>query len=412
MKHLIMTHTLLALLIPGFGLCLGTGCTREALIDPPVSGELAEVSFFASALTRADNTGPLEKDAQVRVYVYHNKTGVTTPMVDPKDYKANTAGDALEAVAPPVTTSVATESGTGDEATGTAEATAMFLPSGSFNFYAVSTYRTPPESSPDMTLITVPTFDTTANDGKPFMNQNSQGTDGTKGVATGLKNGIDYLHARQENQQISFGTASQSVALNFQHVTTQVRLTIKFSATACAASDEAASNFANAKVFIQQTDVANAYMRLADGMLRFANNTETEAVTCGTDAGNLVQDQMLQMTVAKETGSNPLGTIPANQVATCCMMPLKAATGQEMWIKVVIEGLKVGNESSATTHTYTGKLNASNGWLAGKSNRYTLTLSGTEIAFSGVSVTDWGEGGSGGEVGNLEDNSASTAGTN
>lgn len=394
MKHLITTHTLLTLLIPGLSLCLGTGCTREALIDLPVSGELAEVSFFTSALTRADNTSPLENSAQVRVYVYHNKTGVTTTMVDPKEYKANTEGNALEAA-------------------GTGEATAMFLPSGSFNFYAVSTNRTPSDDASDMTLITVPTFDTTAKDGKPFPNSNNTGTDGAQGIATGLRNGIDYLHARQENQSISFGTASQSVALNFQHVTTQVRLTIKFSATACAASPEDATNFADAKVFIQQTDVTNACMRLADGMLRFENNTATDVVVaCGDKADALAQEQMLPMTVAKEAGSSSSGTIPANQVATCCMMPLKAASSQDMWIKVVIDNLKVGTEPTATTHTYTGKLNASNGWLAGKSNRYTLTLSGTEIAFSGVSVTDWGEGGSGGEVGDLEDNSASTTGTN
>ena len=74
-----------------------------------------------------------------------------------------------------------------------------------------------------------------------------------------------------------------------------------------------------------------------------------------------------------------------------------------MWIRVVIEGLKVGDETNATTHTYTGELEAANGWKAGESNRYTLTLSGGKVSFSGATVQPWVTGSSGGEVGNVTD---------
>lgn len=383
MKHQRVTNTQFKFFLPAFCLCLGVACTEEKVIDEPDSDQLTEVSFSTSTLTRA-NGGTLASESKVRVYAYHNKTGVITTIVDPKDYQANADGNALEAVAPTV-------SGEGISS----EATSMFLPSGSFNFYAVSTNSSTTE---------VPEFNVTAENGKPFPNGNNQLTsNGDKGVATGLQNGIDYLHAVKESQAISFGTSNESVPLSFKHATTQVQLTIKFSETACAASAEAASAFANATVYIQQTDVSNAYMRLLDGQIRFGNRTETDALSCTGSGSTPLQEHMLQMTVDKEANSSAKGSIPANQVATCCMMPLKSVINQTMWIQVVIDNLKVGSEIAPTTHTYTGKLNAANGWLAGKSNRYTLTLSGTEISFSTVEVQDWEIGSSNGEVGDLTD---------
>lgn len=380
MKHQRVTHTQLKFFLPALCLCLGVACTEEKVIDEPDSDQLTEVSFSTSTLTRA-NGGTLASESKVRVYAYHNKTGVITTIVDPKDYQANADGNALEAVAP------------GGSVSG--DATSMFLPSGSFNFYAVSANSSTTE---------VPAFDVTARDGKPFPNGNNQSDDGNKGVAANLQNGIDYLHAVKESQAISFGTSNESVPLSFKHATTQVQLTIKFSETACAASAEAASAFANATVYIQQTDVSNAYMRLLDGQIRFGNRTETDALSCTGSGSTPLQEHMLQMTVDKEANSSAKGSIPANQVATCCMMPLKSVINQTMWIQVVIDNLKVGSEIAPTTHTYTGKLNAANGWLAGKSNRYTLTLSGTEISFSTVEVQDWEIGNSNGEVGDLTDN--------
>lgn len=144
-------------------------------------------------------------------------------------------------------------------------------------------------------------------------------------------------------------------------------------------------------------------MRLYDGQIRFENMTGTTPVACGTTAASLNTSSMLSMVVDKETATAPTTAVPVNQIAICNMMPLKESSGRKMWIRVVIEGLKVGDETNATTHTYTGELEAANGWKAGESNRYTLTLSGGKVSFSGATVQPWVTGSSGGEVGNLTD---------
>ena len=371
MKYLKVTYKFVSLLF--FGLCIGlvTGCTDEQAVEGPDSGVMSEIHFQTSAFTRADGTN-LESGAQVHVYPYHQKTGVTAPIIT--GGKAYTVDGA-------------------DLAPAGEEATAMLLPSGTFGFYAVST-----NSSSEA----VPTFDTTAENGIPFKNENNTNTgNGNKGITTDLKNGVDYLFA-SATQQIPYGNG-QNIALKFKHVTTQVQLTIVFSETACAVSNDAAKNFANATVCIQQTSTEKAYMRLYDGQIRFENMTGTTPVACGTAAASLSTSSMLSMTVDKETATVPITAVPVNQIAICNMMPLKESSGQKMWIRVVIEGLKVGDETNATTHTYTGELEAANGWKAGESNRYTLTLSGGKVSFSGATVQPWVTGSSGGEVGNVTD---------
>lgn len=354
------------------GLCLHlAGCTNEQPIEEPESDFLSEIHFQTSAFTRAGGNS-LETNAKVHVYPYHQKTGVTAPVIS--GGKAYTASGA-------------------DLAPDGSDATTMILPSGTFGFYAVST---------NSASQAVPLFDMTAENGIPFKNENNtNAANGDKGVATGLANGVDYLFASTP-QTIQFGN-EQNISLQFKHVTTQVQLTIVFSETACAASIDAAKSFANATVYIQKTNTDNAYMRLYDGQIRFGNMTGTTPVNCGNAAGSLNTSQMLPMTVGKETTALPATAVPVNQIALCNMMPLKENSGQKMWIRVVIEGLKVGSETTPTTHTYTGELEAANGWMAGESNRYTLTLSGGKVSFSGVTVQPWVTGSSGGEVGNVTD---------
>ncbi|MCD7851997.1 MAG: fimbrillin family protein [Parabacteroides sp.] len=371
MKYLKVTYKFVSLLFSGLCIGLVTGCTDEQAVEGPDSGAMSEIHFQTSAFTRADGTN-LESGGKVHVYPYHQKTGVTVPIISGgKAYTVSGADLVPE--------------GSG--------ATAMLIPSGTFGFYAVST---------NSASETVPTFDTTAENGIPFKNENNTNTGNeNKGVAIGLKNGVDYLFA-SATQNILFGDG-QDIALKFKHVTTQVQLTIVFSETACAASADAAKNFANATVHIQQTSTDKAYMRLYDGQIRFENMTGTTPVDCGTTAASLSTSSMLSMAVDKETATAPTTAVPVNQIAICNMMPLKESSGQKMWIRVVIEGLKVGDETNATTHTYTGELEAANGWKAGESNRYTLTLSGGKVSFSGATVQPWVTGSSGGEVGNLTD---------
>ena len=118
-----------------------------------------------------------------------------------------------------------------------------------------------------------------------------------------------------------------------------------------------------------------------------------------------------EMTVVRSGTVSDGSNIPADQVATYHLLPLAGASGQKMKVKIVIGNLIVG-DAAAATHTYTGSLDATGGWSAGTSNQYTLTLSGTEIKFSTVTVKPWETGTSGGQVGDIEhtDDASSTGG--
>ncbi len=183
-----------------------------------------------------------------------------------------------------------------------------------------------------------------------------------------------------------------------------MQLTIQFDANACAASETAAQNFAKAEVWVQQTDVTNVYMYLRDGQVRVGNNVGLPFLDCGSAADNLNTGSMAKMSVEKV--GEVTGSIPANQVATFNMLPLRSEASRKMWIKVVIADLKVG-DTPAATHTYSGQLDASNGWNPGERNSYTLILKGNEISFSGVTVEDW-KNGTSGVVGGITDSSSST----
>lgn len=355
------------LVLAGAYLC---GCTTEQLIDEPVDKPegWSEVRFFTSVATRAEVLGTpaetLTDKAKVRLYPYRQKEGVTEPTLV-KDYTVASregGGQNLSPVAP-------------TDASGGATATTMILPSGKFAFYAVTTNSETED---------IPPFSTgDAVNGVPSL---------STGTAT-VKNGVDYLFAKTE-QTIAFGTDQTDVPLEFTHKGTQVQLTIKFSQNACAPSAEEASNFALATVEIQTTSDVGAKMRLNDGLILFGNQT----------GGEPNQGALQQMTVKKEGSAN--GKIPATQVATYHMLPLKAAAEQKMDIKITIQNLVIG-EAEAAPRIYSGKLDASSGWLAGTSNRYTLTLSGTKIEFSPVTVVPWANGLSGGEVGDIENKPAS-----
>lgn len=341
----------LAILLPG----LLAGCTDEKITDDPEREMMSEIHFQTTALTRAEGTSNLESGAKVRIYPYQRKIGVVAPIIaDGKEYT--------------VSSTDLTPSGV--------DATAMILPAGTFGFYAVSTNSASEE---------VPTFATTANDGYPVNYPNNNPAIST----TELKNGIDYLHAMAE-QRIQFGTVTQKIPLKFSHKGTQVQLEIQFSKSACAASAEDAANFSEAQVWVQQSNPAGAYMYLNNGQIRFGNLTGAAPLDCITKEA-VDETKMAQMTVKKLDDYTANSSIPATQVATYNMLPLKADAKQTMWIKVVIENLMVGN-TPATAHTYTGKLDASAGWNAGESNRYTLILTGSEIRFSGVTVENWATG--------------------
>ena len=346
---------------------LSWGCTGEKLLDGPVPDgpeSPVEVRFFTSAVpTRTEpastGTDTLLTGANVRLYVYRQKTGVKDTIAL-KDYTVNTETSKVQSLTP---------AKVGDTA-----GSEMILPSGTFGFYAVST---------NSTTEPVPAFQTSnAVDGVP------SATDGKVAV----QNGVDYLYAVNKDHKIAFGTETADVPLSFKHVGTQVQLTIKFGSGAHAGTDDAAKDFNLATVSIQPTSEENAAMYLYDGRILFnGNSTGGSPTELGTD-----DTKLKAMTVVRSGEAS--GSTPAAQVATYHMLPLKAATNQKMKIKVVVENLKVGDKTG--THTYTGLLDASAGWLAGTSNQYTLTLSGTEIKFSTVTVVPW-ESGTGGEVGDI-----------
>lgn len=367
MRDRINIPALAGLWVPVLCLALATGCTREEAVDGPESGTQSEIHFFTSTQTRAGGSG-LATSAKVRIYPYHQKPGVTAPIIaGGKEYAADAAGTTLN------------PAGT--------DAKNMVLPAGTFRFYAVSTNST----------AEVPVFDTVADGGYP--------TNGSSNSTTALANGIDYLHTVAV-KEIRFGKG-QDIALDFKHAGTQVQLTIQFGETACAESPDAAAGFAEADVWVQQTNVTGAYMYLSDGQIRLGNHVGLPSLPCET-SGQPDESKMAKMAVRKDGTPASGSDIPANQVATYTMLPLaKSESGpQKMAVKVVIKNLKVGT-GAATTHTYTGLLEASAGWNPGESNRYTLILKGNEIQFSNVTVADW-ETGTTGMVGDVTDNSSST----
>ena len=354
------------LVLAGAYLC---GCTAEQLVDEPTDEPegWSEVRFFTSVATRAETLGTsvetLTDKAKVRLYPYRQKKGVTEPILI-KDYEVanqENGGQQLSPVAP-------------TDVSETSPATAMILPSGTFAFYAVTT---------NSATEAVPEFYTgDAVNGVPSL---SEGT-------ASVKNGVDYLFAKTE-QVIAFGTTRINVPLEFRHKGTQVQLTILFSGSACAPSKEEASNFEKATVEIQTTLDAEAKMRLNDGQIILSGN-QTEGAPGSSS-------ELKTMKVEKQSDYVDGSVIPATQIATYHMLPLKGAAGRKMNIKITIKNLKTGDDV-ATTRTYTGTLDASSGWQVGTSNRYTLTLSGTEIEFSSVTIVPWVNGASGGEVGDLE----------
>ena len=358
------------------------GCTGEKLLDGPVPDEPespVEVRFFTtSASTRAESIGvdagadTLVTDAHVRLYPYRQKEGVTDVTVT-KDYTVKTETTVTSKVQSLVPDKVGDTNGI-----------EMILPSGTFRFYAVST------NSQDQT---VPDFHTAdAVGGVP------SSTAGTASVT----NGVDYLYAMTQ-QTIAFGTQIAHVPLAFKHVGTQVQLTIKFGESAHAADYNTAKDFNLAKVSIQATSETNAAMYLYNGQIQIDGKS---GGTPGSDT------DLKEMTVVRSGTVSDGSNIPADQVATYHLLPLAGASGQKMKVKIVIGNLIVG-DAAAATHTYTGSLNATGGWSAGTSNQYTLTLSGTEIKFSTVTVKPWETGTSGGQVGDIEhtDDASSTGAT-
>ena len=354
------------------------GCTGEKLLDGPVPNEPespVEVRFFTtSASTRAESIGvdagadTLVTDAHVRLYPYRQKEGVTDVTVT-KDYTVKTETSKVQSLVP--------------VKVGDTNGIEMILPSGTFRFYAVSTNSQDP---------TVPDFHTAdAVGGVP------SSTVGT----TSVTNGVDYLYAMTQ-QTIAFGTQIAHVPLAFKHVGTQVQLTIKFGESAHAADYNTAKDFNLAKVSIQATSETNAAMYLYNGQIQIDGKS---GGTPGSDAA------LKEMTVVRSGTVSDGSNIPADQVATYHLLPLAGASGQKMKVKIVIGNLIVG-DATAATHTYTGSLNATGGWSAGTSNQYTLTLSGTEIKFSTVTVKPWETGTSGGQVGDIEhtDDASSTGG--
>lgn len=355
------------------------GCTADKIFNEPDAPDAQpEIHFHTFAGTRADGTENLNAGAKVCIYPYLQKTGVTAPAVDPKDYTVGgTNGNEL------------VPSGEGENGK------SMILPSGTFRFYAIST---------NSTTVDVPEFSTAATDGKPILGD-AAGGNGT--TVAYLQNGVDYLHVMAE-KTITFGTTSIDVPLNFAHKGTQVQLTIIFGGNVGAPNASDAENFALAEVWVQATDPANSYMRLNSGEIRFNNTTAGPPQACNLGSGDKPQDHtgMVRMNVIKSANYTPGSTIPANQVATYNMLPMQAASGggtQKLWVQITVQNIKIG-ETIHATHTYTGKLDVSAGWKSGESNQYTLTLSGSEITFSGVTVESWVAGGSGGEVGDVSDN--------
>ncbi len=261
---------------------------------------------------------------------------------------------------------------------GTGEAAkAMILPSGAFEFYAIST---------NSSTETVPEFDTKASNGIPLQG-NAVGGDGT--TKANLKNGVDYLHAKVD-KTIQFGSASIEVPLQFSHKGTQVQLKIIFGGNVGAEDTSAAGNFALAKVYVQQTDPANSYMRLNSGEIRFGNFRGGSPIGCNVttiDGKEQLTNytNMASMQVVKLDNYQSGSTTPATQVATYNMLPLLEASNdgvQKLWVAVEVENICIGGTTALTdganvaVHVWKGTT-PSETQKAAYSNTYTVRNNAT-----------------------------------
>lgn len=311
------------------------GCTSDDLQDKPQTNEKGEyaINFSGNMDLTQTKAGPetVATGVKAKISAYTASADVTsaTPIVKEQGYTVGaTAGTFV-----------------GDNSY------VMYLPKGSYDFYAVST------NSSGGTDI--PTF-----------------TD--NGVSTAvLKNGVDYIWAKP-TPATSVPTSngqSTNVALAFQRKAVQIFIDIK--------SDENSLELTgwqdgeNAAT-ITPPVATGCTMALTDGTITAAGSVDTEK------SSDFYKANMTTGTIV-------------NKATTASYIMLPVATGQTLKVQFKVK-VKIGGRNTEESKIYTASLTApsqdpgsTTAFLSGKKYTYTATLKANEITFTNATVADWTE---------------------
>lgn len=302
------------------------GCTSDDLQDKPQTNEKGEyaINFSGNMDLTTTKAGPeaVATGVKAKISAYEKDAAVTTATaIASKGYSVvETAGTFV-----------------GDNSY------VMYLPKGSYDFYAVSTNSS----------TNAPSF--------------------TSGVSGVLENGVDYIWAKVSNQSV--GNATKDVALAFQRKAVQIFIDIK--------SDENSLELTgwqdgeNAAT-ITPPVATGCTMALTDGTITAAGSVDTEK------SSDFYKANMTTGTIV-------------NKATTASYIMLPVATGQTLKVQFKVK-VKIGGRNTEESKIYTASLTApsqdpssTTAFLSGKKYTYTATLKANEITFTNATVADWTE---------------------
>lgn len=306
------------------------GCTSDDLQDKPQANEKGEYAInFSGNMDLTTTKADPEKvatDVKAKISAYTASADVTsadvTPIVKEQGYTVGvTAGTFV-----------------GDDSY------VMYLPKGSYDFYAVST------NSSDGTDI--PTF-----------------TD--NGVSTAvLKNGVDYIWAKPTPATEVPTNTDKTVTLAFQRKAVKIIINVASGDGIELTAWEAAAGADNDNATITPPDPSTTVkMALADGTITPATALTT-AVNMTTEAVN---------------------TTAHTATASYIMLPLVSGQNPTVTLKVKVEIGGRAAESKTYTATLTAPDATSKAFTSGNQYTYTATLKANKIEFTGATVANWGE---------------------
>lgn len=300
------------------------GCTSDDLQDKPQTNEKGEYAINFSGnmdltTTKAEPEAVATGvKAKISAYTASDVVASATPIVKEQGYTVGATAGTFE----------------GDDSY------VMYLPKGSYDFYAVST-----NSATD---TDIPTF--------------------TNGVSEVLKNGVDYIWAKPSATEVP--NTDKVVALAFQRKAVKIIINVASGDGIELTAWEASAGADNDNATITPPDPSTTVkMALADGTITPAT-TLTTAVNMATEAVN---------------------TTAHTATASYIMLPL--ASGQKPTVTLKVK-VKIGGRA-AESKTYTATLTApeatSSAFTSGNQYTYTATLKANKIEFTGATVANWGE---------------------
>lgn len=335
-----MTTTNLLLSIP-FLLLAATGCTTEEISDTPIPNEKGEyaVNFSGGLDLELTKSDPDKLSNGVKATIAAYKTGQTDAAVASNGYTANGSGDF----------------------TGESSYT-MYLARGSYDFYAVSCNSITKEA---------PAF-----------------TNGTS--SSDLENGVDYIWAKAESQDIE--NTGKSITLGLAHKAVCIEIIVKTAASTGIEliSWESTAGADNDNATIMPPAVTGCKMALSTGVITPATGVSTSPVNMGTEE---VQGTSGYANEKTATVSYYILPLAKKDASNSYELPVTFK------VKVKIDGhdYSIAN-TNGESKTYTAKLTApasgSYAFVAGNKYTYTATLKPNTISFTGATVTAWGDGGS------------------